>query len=131
LVALIGQQVATGFAGLREQTIGGWQELQRQLAASSLHLTSTQVGELGNQAAENLRGNSDQLLTGVLRVGSTAADIGTGFFIVLFSALLLLVGTRSGPGSSGCSRGRPAAASTARGRMPGRRSPPMSGRPSL
>ena len=92
LVALIGQQVATGFADLREQTLGGWQELQRQLAASPLHLTSAQVGELGTQAAENLRGNSNTLLSGALRVGSTAADIATGFFIVLFSTYFFLAG---------------------------------------
>jgi predicted PurR-regulated permease PerM len=92
LVTLIGQQVATGFGDLRDQTIGGWQELQRQLAASPLHLTNAQVGQLGNQAAENLRGNSNQLLTGALRVGSTAADIGTGFFIVMFSTYFFLSG---------------------------------------
>lgn len=92
LVALIGQQVATGFEDLREQTIGGLAELQRVLAESPLHLTSRQLGELGEQLAENLRGNSDQLVTGALRVGSTAADIGTGFFIVLFSAFFFLSG---------------------------------------
>jgi predicted PurR-regulated permease PerM len=92
LIALIGQQVSTGFGDLRDQTIGGWQELQRQLAASPLHLTSTQLGELGNQAAANLQGNSNQLVTGALRIGSTAADIATGFFIVLFSTYFFLSG---------------------------------------
>lgn len=92
LFALIGQQVATGFGDLREQTIGGWEELQRQLAASPLHLTSRQVGELGNQAAENLRGNGNQLVTGALQVGSTAAEIATGFILVLFSSYFFLSG---------------------------------------
>jgi predicted PurR-regulated permease PerM len=92
LIALIGQQVATGFSDLREQTIGGWQELQRQLAASPLHLTSTQFTRWSDQLAASLRGNGDQIVTGALRVGSTAADIGTGFFIVLFSAYFFLSG---------------------------------------
>jgi predicted PurR-regulated permease PerM len=92
LIALIGQQVSTGFGDLRTQTVGGWQELQRQLAASPLHLTSTQIGQLGDQAAEKVQGSGDQLLTGALAVGSTAADIATGFFIVVFSSYFFLSG---------------------------------------
>jgi putative heme transporter len=92
LVALIGQQVATGFGDLRDQTIGGWQELQRQLAASPLHLTSTQFTRWGDQLVATFRGSGDQILTGALRVGSTAADIATGFFIVLFSSYFFLSG---------------------------------------
>lgn len=92
LIALIGQQVATGFGDLRDQTIGGWQELQRQLAASPLHLTSTQLTRWSDQMIATLRGSGDQLVTGALRVGSTAADIGTGFFIVLFSTYFFLSG---------------------------------------
>lgn len=92
LIALIGQQLATGFGDLREQTIGGWQELQRQLAASPLHLTGRQFTRWSDQFVANLRANGDQIVTGALRVGSTAADIGTGFFIVLFSTYFFLSG---------------------------------------
>ena len=92
LIALIGQQVATGFGGLRDQTIGGWQELQRQLAASPLHLTSTQFTRWSDQFAATLRGSGDQIVTGALRVGSTAADFAAGFFIVLFSSYFFLSG---------------------------------------
>lgn len=92
LVTLIGQQVSTGFPALQRQAVDGWRELQRFLAESPLHLTNTQITEYVDQATAQLQANSDQLVTGALQVGSTAADIGTGFFIVLFATFFFLSG---------------------------------------
>jgi predicted PurR-regulated permease PerM len=92
LVTLIGQQISTGFSDLQTQAVGGWHELQRQLAASPLHLTSEQIGQFVDQAAAGVQGNGNRVVTGAVRVGSTAADIGTGFFIVLFSTYFFLSG---------------------------------------
>jgi predicted PurR-regulated permease PerM len=92
LVTLIGQQISTGFGDLQTQAVGGWHELQRQLAASPLHLTSEQIGQFVDQAAAGIQGNGNRVVTGAVQVGSTAADIGTGFFIVLFSTYFFLSG---------------------------------------
>jgi predicted PurR-regulated permease PerM len=92
LITLIGQQVSTGFGDLQAQTVAGWRELQRQLASSPLHLTSQQIGAWVDQAGAGLRSNSNKLVTGAVQVGSTAADIGTGFFVVLFSTYFFLSG---------------------------------------
>jgi predicted PurR-regulated permease PerM len=92
LVTLIGQQISTGFSDLQTEAIGGWHEVQRQLAASPLHLTSQQIGQFVDQAAAGVRGNSNRVVTGAVQVGSTAAEIATGFFIVLFSTYFFLSG---------------------------------------
>jgi predicted PurR-regulated permease PerM len=92
LVTLIGQQVSTGFPRLRGQAVDGWRELQRFLAESPLHLTNRQLSEYIDRAGAQLQQNSDQLVSGALQVGSTAADIVTGFFIVLFSTFFFLAG---------------------------------------
>jgi predicted PurR-regulated permease PerM len=92
LVTLIGQQISTGFSDLQTQAIGGWHELQRQLAASPLHLTSEQIGQFVDQAVAGIQGSGNRVLTGAVQVGSTAADIATGFFIVLFSTYFFLSG---------------------------------------
>jgi predicted PurR-regulated permease PerM len=92
LVTLIGQQVSTGFPSLRAQAVDGWRELQRFLAESPLHLTNSQLSQYIDRAGAQLQANSDQLVSGALQVGSTAADIGAGFFIVLFSTFFFLSG---------------------------------------
>ena len=92
LIALIGQQISSGFADLRTQTVQGWQKLQTDLAAGPLHLTSSQFGQLVDQVTTSVQSNSGRLITGAVQVGSTAADIATGFFIVLFSTYFCLSG---------------------------------------
>ena len=92
LVTLIGQQVATGFSGLRDDAADGLTELQRQLANSPLKLTNAQLDEYVKQASDSLRGNSGQVVSGALQVTSTAGHLLTGFFLVLFSSYFFLAG---------------------------------------
>ena len=92
LITLIGQQITTGFGDLQTQAVEGFKELQRQLAASPMHLTAGQMGQFVDQAAAGIRGNSTRLVTGAVQVGSTAADVVTGFFIVLVSSYFFLSG---------------------------------------
>lgn len=63
LVTLIGQQVVTGFSGLRDDAADGLTELQKQLANSPMHLTNDQLDEYVNEASETLRGNSSTVLS--------------------------------------------------------------------
>jgi predicted PurR-regulated permease PerM len=92
LIALIGQQIIIGFPSLRDQAGAGLADLQDRLAASPLRLTSDQVNNFVAQTTEKLRADSTQLLSGALQVTSRAADIGTGFFIILFSSYFFLSG---------------------------------------
>ena len=92
LITLIGQQVTTGFPTLQSQAVDGWRQLQQTLAESPLHLTNSQISQYVDRAIAEARANSNRLVSGALQVGSTAADIGTGFFIVLFSTFFMLSG---------------------------------------
>jgi predicted PurR-regulated permease PerM len=92
LITLIGQQVTTGFPSLQSQAVDGWRQLQQTLADSPLHLTNTQISQYVDRVFAEARANSNRLVSGALQVGSTAADIGTGFFIVLFSSFFMLSG---------------------------------------
>ncbi len=92
LVTLIGQQVVTGFSGLRDDAADGLTELQKQLANSPMHLTNDQLDEYVNEASETLRGNSSTVLSSALSVTSTAGHLVTGFFLVLFSSYFFLAG---------------------------------------
>jgi len=90
MITLIGQQVVTGFGDLRTDTVEGWQEVQRRLATSPLHVTSDQLSAYVDQATAAVKDNSGRLVSGALQVGTTAADLGTGFFVVMFSTFFFL-----------------------------------------
>lgn len=92
LIALIGQQIAIGFPTLRDQAADGLTDLQRRLAASPLHLTSEQLNGYVDEITSRLRTDSGQVVSGAVQVTSRAADIGTGFFVVLFSTYFFLSG---------------------------------------
>src|SRR3954469_13817568 len=81
LIALVGQQVTTGFPDLQRQSTAGLQDLQNSLANSPLHLTTDQLDSWIDQLENSVSSNSGRLLTGALGVASTAADVASGLFI--------------------------------------------------
>lgn len=92
LLALIGQQIATGFPSLRDQAADGLVDMQRQLASGPLHLTNERLDDFVNQISERLRANSDTVVSGALQVTTTAVDVVGGFALVLFTTFFLLSG---------------------------------------
>jgi predicted PurR-regulated permease PerM len=90
LMALIGQQAITGLPDLQRQSTAGLADLQRILAESPLHLTADQLGTYVDRVQESVSQNSNRLVTGALGVASTAADVGSGLFIALFSIFFFL-----------------------------------------
>ncbi len=90
LVAIVGQQVATGFPSLRDQSNKGLSDLRDMLASSPLHITADQINTLVDQAQQSVSTNGGRLVTGALGVASTAADVASGLFIALFSTFFFL-----------------------------------------
>ena len=129
LVTLVSQQVATGFPNLQKQSGQGLTDVRTWLANGPFHVTGEQIDTWIDQAQASLGANSSRLLTGALGVASTAADVGSGLFIALFSIFFFLAtgdqiwgfvvslfprGARPGSRGLPSTRGRP--------------SPPTSGR---
>jgi putative heme transporter len=94
LVALIGQQVASGFGELRDDAANGLTDVQQRLASGPLNLTGAQIDGYVKQMQDQVRGNSGTLVSGALSVTNTAGHVATGFFIVLFSSYFFLSGGR-------------------------------------
>jgi len=90
LIALVGQQVATGFPDLQRQSTAGLQRLRDDLANGPLHITADQIDTAVDQAQQSVSANSGRLLTGAFGVASTAADVVSGLFIALFSTFFFL-----------------------------------------
>jgi predicted PurR-regulated permease PerM len=95
LIGLVGQQVATGFPDLQRQSGQGIQDVRNWLASGPLHVTGDQINTWIDQAQKSMGSNSSRLVSGALGVASTAADVGSGLFIALFSAFFFLSGGRT------------------------------------
>jgi putative heme transporter len=90
LVGLVGQQVMTGFPDLQRQSGQGIADVRQWLSDGPLHVTGSQIDAYIDQAQQSVSANSSRLLTGALGVASTAADVGSGLFIALFSIFSFL-----------------------------------------
>jgi predicted PurR-regulated permease PerM len=90
LIGLVGQQVATGFPDLQRQSGEGIQDVRDWLARGPMHVTGDQINNWIDQAQQSASANSSRLVSGALGVASTAADVGSGLFIALFSTFFFL-----------------------------------------
>ena len=90
LFALVGQQTATGFSGLRTQAIAGLADVQKYLSTGPLHLSSTALQDYVTKAEKAAKANQSGLVSGALGVASTATKLLEGLFITLFSTFFFL-----------------------------------------
>ncbi|MGV3102444.1 AI-2E family transporter [Rothia sp. 32237D007AR] len=91
LLALVGQQLAVGFSSLSGQVVEGWNQIVAMLNNLPIDLGADKIDQYISQLATTLQDNSSSILNGVASVGSTAADIGTGLVIVLFTLIFFLM----------------------------------------
>lgn len=91
LLALVGQQMLTGFSSMSSQVMAGWNQLMVMVNDLPIDLGTDQINDYLNQLMEGLQSNFSSILSGVASVGSTAADLGTGLAIVLFTLIFFLM----------------------------------------
>ncbi|MFW0110824.1 AI-2E family transporter [Rothia sp. CCM 9417] len=91
LLAMVGQQLTVGFSSLSDQVIEGWNQLLALLYNLPIDLGADKVNEYISQLLATLQNNTSSILSGVASVSSTAADIGTGMVIVLFTLIFFLL----------------------------------------
>lgn len=92
LITLIGQQIATGFPDLQKSAGEGLTDLQGRLDGGPLDLSTEQINRWIAQLQTEVQSHSGNLVSGALEVTNTAADLATGFFLVLFSCYFFLSG---------------------------------------
>lgn len=91
LLALVGQQLTAGFSSLSDQVVEGWNQIVAMLNNLPIDLGADKIDQYISQLVTTLQDNSSSILNGVASVGSTAADIGTGMVIVLFTLIFFLM----------------------------------------
>lgn len=90
LFALVGQQTASGFGGLRTQAVAGLSDVQRWLSDGPLHLSSTALQDTIDRAEKAATTDRSTVVSGAVGVASTATHLLEGLFITLFSAFFFL-----------------------------------------
>ncbi|REF35643.1 AI-2E family transporter [Thermasporomyces composti] len=88
LLALVGQQVAAGYAGLARQLVRGLNEIKLWLIRGPLGLSERDIDEAFNSLGALV--TTDQLTQGALQVGTTLGHIVAGLLLTLFATYFLL-----------------------------------------
>jgi predicted PurR-regulated permease PerM len=92
MLALAGQQVASGANDLANQVSSGLGDLEDWLKTGPLHLTDNQISNAIQNAQNNLeaKAKSGQVLSQATHVGSALGHVVAGLFLVLFSTYFFL-----------------------------------------
>jgi predicted PurR-regulated permease PerM len=90
VLAIIGGQVGSQFAEVGRSAQDGLEEVQVWLADGPLHLTETQVEDLGNRVGDWVEENQDTVTTGALQAATGAAEFLAGLALTLFSLFFFL-----------------------------------------
>lgn len=92
LLTFVGNQVADGFAELRDQVVQGIGEIEDWLKRGPLHASDSQIESYLERASDALRaqGQDGAVLGQVTEVGTAVGHVVAGFFIVLFASYFFL-----------------------------------------
>lgn len=91
LIYLVVTQVIRGFGDLQVRSVQSYASFKQFLLDSPLQLSEAQLNDYINQVVTSLQQNGGVLVSGALSVGLTVGHLLTGFLLVLFSTLFLLI----------------------------------------
>ncbi len=75
---------------LTTQVSDGLREVQNWLSRGPLHISQQQIDDAINQIQHSITGNQDALTSGALTTATTVGEVGTGFFLTLFTLFFFL-----------------------------------------
>lgn len=91
LVVLVVLQVRSGFPDLQKQSIEAYAQFKSYLRESPLQLTNKDINSYLGKAFDALQNDSQQLVSGVVSVGSSAGHFFAGLLLTLFATLFMLI----------------------------------------
>jgi predicted PurR-regulated permease PerM len=94
LIFLVVTQVIRSFADLQKQSVQSYDQFKTFLQNSPLQITQGQLNDYINQTVHSVQQSGGVLVSGALSVGLTLAHVLTGFLLVLFTTLFLLIDGR-------------------------------------
>ena len=94
LLTFVGQQVSSGINDLSGQVVDGLEEIRHWLRTGPLHASDSQINSVIGNAQDFVTEQGKHLAGRATEIGSAAAEVIAGFFIVLFSTYFFLADGR-------------------------------------
>jgi predicted PurR-regulated permease PerM len=91
LITLAVTQIAVGTVGMNDRLAASYASLKAVLLASPLQLTEPELNAFLGRAWEVIQADSQVFVSGALSVGASLGHLVTGFLLVLFSLLFILI----------------------------------------
>ncbi|WP_427016664.1 AI-2E family transporter [Pseudarthrobacter sp. P1] len=88
---LVGRQMVAGFGDLREEALGGLDQVLRWLSEGPLQLSADQISVYVNDAIDALQKNSSSILSSALTFGTSAGHFAAGLLLTLFILIFFLL----------------------------------------
>lgn len=95
IMAFVVSQFISGLPDLVEQVTRSIDNTTRWLIDGPAHMSTEQIDNAGEAAAEALRDNQEKLTSGALSTAVTLTEIVTGALLMLFTLIFLLYGGRN------------------------------------
>lgn len=95
IMAFVVSQFISGLPDLVEQVTRSIDNTTRWLIDGPAHMSTEQIDNAGEAAAEALRDNQEKLTSGALSTAVTLTEIVTGALLMLFTLIFLLYGGRT------------------------------------
>ena len=94
LLTFVGQQVSSGINDLSGQVVDGLEEIRHWLRTGPLHASDSQINSVISNAQHFVTDQGKDWASRATEIGSAAAEVIAGFFIVLFSTYFFLADGR-------------------------------------
>jgi len=91
LIFLVVSQIRAGSAGIAERVTVAWGDFTTFLAAPPLEINEADLNGYIDQAMKAFQADSGVFFSGALSVGTTGLHAVTGFLLVIFSTLFILI----------------------------------------
>jgi predicted PurR-regulated permease PerM len=91
LVVLVVTQIRSGLPNLQERSMQAYDDFLEFLRTSPLQINQEEFNGYVGEIWTAIQEDSNALVTGALSVGTTAGHLVTGFLLVLFSTLFILI----------------------------------------
>ncbi|MFF5793467.1 AI-2E family transporter [Paeniglutamicibacter sp. NPDC012692] len=90
-LSVVGQRLASGFSSLWAQALTGIAQIQNWLSSGPLAMSNEDLDTLIQDAINQLKNNSSDIVSGALSWGTTLSHLAAGMLLVLFSLIFLLL----------------------------------------
>ncbi|MDM4763401.1 AI-2E family transporter [Galbitalea sp. SE-J8] len=94
LIVLVVFQVRSGLPDLQARSMAAYDDFEAWLAGPPFEIGDTELAGYIDQAIQAIGADTSTLVNGALSVGTTAGHVLTGFLLVLFTTLFILIDGR-------------------------------------